>query len=125
MCLSIGTPKTINFPFVPNGKLMVFRRLNIKHILVAGPSSTQDTSCTFSSFQFSYSESNTFKEPNLTLMHSERPKLYAILALLSAIGLHHFPLSSYQHFPFLPVVQPVLCISHWANDQLLKLGSCL
>ena len=22
-CLSIGTPKTINFPFVPNGKLMV------------------------------------------------------------------------------------------------------
>ena len=25
MCLSIGTPKTINFPFVPNGKLIVFR----------------------------------------------------------------------------------------------------
>ena len=24
-CLSIGTPKTINFPFVPNGKLMVLR----------------------------------------------------------------------------------------------------
>ena len=23
--LHIGTPKTINFPFVPNGKLMVFR----------------------------------------------------------------------------------------------------
>ena len=23
-CLSIGTPKTINFPFVPHGKLMVF-----------------------------------------------------------------------------------------------------
>ena len=22
-CLSIGTPKTVNFPFVPNGKLMV------------------------------------------------------------------------------------------------------
>ena len=22
-CLSIGAPKTINFPFVPNGKLMV------------------------------------------------------------------------------------------------------
>ena len=28
-CLSIGTPKTINFPFVPNGKLMVFRCPNI------------------------------------------------------------------------------------------------
>ena len=28
MCLSIGTPKTINFPFVPNGKLIVFRCLN-------------------------------------------------------------------------------------------------
>ena len=27
-CLSIGTPKTINFPFVSNGKLMVFRRPN-------------------------------------------------------------------------------------------------
>ena len=27
-CLSIGTPKTINFPFVPNGKLMVFRYPN-------------------------------------------------------------------------------------------------
>ena len=24
-CLSIGTPKTIHFPFVSNGKLMVFR----------------------------------------------------------------------------------------------------
>ena len=24
-CLSIGTPKTINIPFVPNGKLMIFR----------------------------------------------------------------------------------------------------
>ena len=24
-CLSIGTPKIINFPFVSNGKLMVFR----------------------------------------------------------------------------------------------------
>ena len=24
-CLSIGTPETINFPFVPNGKLMGFR----------------------------------------------------------------------------------------------------
>ena len=24
-CLNIGTPKINNFPFVPNGKLMVFR----------------------------------------------------------------------------------------------------
>ena len=29
-CLSIGTPKIINFPFVSNGKLMVFRCLNIQ-----------------------------------------------------------------------------------------------
>ena len=29
MCLSIVTHKTINFPFVPNGKLMVFRYPNI------------------------------------------------------------------------------------------------
>ena len=29
-CLSIGTPKTINFPFVSNGELMVFRCLNIQ-----------------------------------------------------------------------------------------------
>ena len=29
MCLSIDTPKTINFSFVPNGKLMVFRCSNI------------------------------------------------------------------------------------------------
>ena len=28
-CLSIGTPKTINFPFVPNGKLIDFRCPNI------------------------------------------------------------------------------------------------
>ena len=28
-CLSIGTPKIINFPFVSNGKLMVFRCPNI------------------------------------------------------------------------------------------------
>ena len=25
MCLSLGTPKKINFPFVPNGKLIIFR----------------------------------------------------------------------------------------------------
>ena len=29
-CLSIGTPKTINFPFVPNGKLMFFRCSNVQ-----------------------------------------------------------------------------------------------
>ena len=29
-CLNIGTPKTINFPFVLNGKLMVFRCPNIQ-----------------------------------------------------------------------------------------------
>ena len=29
MCFSIVTPKTINFPFVPNGKFMVFRCHNI------------------------------------------------------------------------------------------------
>ena len=29
-CLSIGTPKTINFPFVSNGKLIVFRCPNIQ-----------------------------------------------------------------------------------------------
>ena len=29
-CLSIGTPKIINFPFVSNGKLMVFRCPNIQ-----------------------------------------------------------------------------------------------
>ena len=28
-CLSIGTPKTINFPFVPNGKLIDLRCPNI------------------------------------------------------------------------------------------------
>ena len=28
-CLSIGTPKIINFPFVSSGKLMVFRCSNI------------------------------------------------------------------------------------------------
>ena len=29
-CLSIGTPKSINFPFVPNEKLMDFRCPNIQ-----------------------------------------------------------------------------------------------
>ena len=29
-CLSIGTPKIVNFPFVSNGKLMVFRCPNIQ-----------------------------------------------------------------------------------------------
>ena len=29
-CLKIGTPKTINFPFVPNGKLMIFRCPNVQ-----------------------------------------------------------------------------------------------
>ena len=29
-CLSIGTPNIINFPFVSNGKLMIFRCPNIQ-----------------------------------------------------------------------------------------------
>ena len=29
-CLSIGTPKIINFPFVSNGKFMIFRCPNIQ-----------------------------------------------------------------------------------------------
>ena len=29
MCLSIGTPKIIDFPFVPNGKYIIFRFLKI------------------------------------------------------------------------------------------------
>ena len=33
-CLSIGTPNTINFPFVPNGKLMVLGVPIFKHIRV-------------------------------------------------------------------------------------------
>ena len=31
MCLNIGTPKTINFPFVPNGKFMVLGVPILKH----------------------------------------------------------------------------------------------
>ena len=34
-CLSIGTPKTINFPFVPNGKLMVLGFSIFEHIIIA------------------------------------------------------------------------------------------
>ena len=30
--LNTGTPKTINFPFVPNGKLMIFKCPSIEHI---------------------------------------------------------------------------------------------
>ena len=30
MCLSIGTPKIIHFPFVPNGKFIIFRCPKIK-----------------------------------------------------------------------------------------------
>ena len=33
-CLSIGTPKTSNFPFVPNGKLLVLGVPIFKHIRV-------------------------------------------------------------------------------------------
>ena len=34
MCLNIGTPKTINFPFVPNGKLMVLDVPIFEHIII-------------------------------------------------------------------------------------------
>ena len=33
-CFSIGTPKPINFPFVPNGKLMGFGVPIFKHIRI-------------------------------------------------------------------------------------------
>ena len=33
-CSSIGTPKTINFPFVPNGKLMVLGVPIFEHIKI-------------------------------------------------------------------------------------------
>ena len=34
MCLNIKTPRTINFPFVPIGKLMILGVLIFKHIRV-------------------------------------------------------------------------------------------
>ena len=34
MCLSIGTPKTINLPFVSNGKLMILGVPIFKHIIM-------------------------------------------------------------------------------------------
>ena len=34
MCLSIGTPKILNFPFVPNGKLSILGVPILKHITV-------------------------------------------------------------------------------------------
>ena len=34
MCLKIGTPNTINFPFVTNGKLMVLGFSILSHIRV-------------------------------------------------------------------------------------------
>ena len=33
-CLSIGTHKTINFPFVPNGKLVVLGVPVFEHIII-------------------------------------------------------------------------------------------
>ena len=33
-CLNIGTPKTINFPFVPNGKLMILGVPIFEHIII-------------------------------------------------------------------------------------------
>ena len=46
-------------------------------------------------------------EVSLTLLHSERPKLYGVLAILSAIGLklnghNTFPGETTLSFPFLP-----------------------
>ena len=32
-CLNIGTPKAINFPFVPNGKLMILGVPIFEHII--------------------------------------------------------------------------------------------
>ena len=34
MCLNIGTPKTVNFPFGTNGKLMVLGVPILKHVCV-------------------------------------------------------------------------------------------
>ena len=36
MCFSIGTPKIINFPFVPNGKLIILGVPQFRHITVSG-----------------------------------------------------------------------------------------
>ena len=33
-CLNIGTSKTFNFPFVPNGKLMILGVPIFKHIII-------------------------------------------------------------------------------------------
>ena len=35
MCIDTGAPKTINFPFVPNGKLIILGALILKHIRVS------------------------------------------------------------------------------------------
>ena len=33
-CLNIGTPKTINFPFVPNGKLIILGVSIFEHLII-------------------------------------------------------------------------------------------
>ena len=34
MCLNIGTPTIINFPFVPNGKLIIVGAPNLRNITI-------------------------------------------------------------------------------------------
>ena len=36
-CLNIGTPKTVNFPFVPNGKFMILGVPIFEHIIIRLP----------------------------------------------------------------------------------------
>ena len=53
MCLCIGMPKIINFPFVPNGKLIIFRRPKIwVHYSLIILCSIIDTPKTFSIWEF-------------------------------------------------------------------------
>ena len=124
MCLSIGTPKNNKFPFVPNGKLIIFRCskiwahysliimcLNIgtpkNYHFLFGTNENVVVSAVpilkhFFAFFFHavvvvvvmlllYIHGKVLwscQNGQLTLLHSERPKLHTILAFLSAIGLN-------------------------------------
>ena len=72
-CLSIGTPKTINFPFVPNGKLMFLGVPVLKHFRVG-----QDS---IVCFQIPYFKCSTIQFSCLLTYRRSRIKLVNLMQI--------------------------------------------
>ena len=107
MCLSIGTPKIINFPFVANGKLIIFRCSKSRH-MIAQFTMHLNTG-TPKNINFPVGTNKKIKIIGVPkFRHFRVPLVFLLVAVVALLWL---PSHSYSGQCFCTLHQCVICIS--------------